>query len=125
MGLISTFTFIATSKGMALTHTPVTRVLCRGVATISGLCIYRQDTPAGSQQQECKSADPQPHVLRVWPECAPCEDPLLQPALQLAEPVNRLPLQLSVLPSNMPAELLMTYQEEVRVPRACRPLVLA
>jgi hypothetical protein len=49
----------------------------------------------------------------VWPECDPCDDPLVQQALQPAEPVNRLPLQLSVLPSNMPAELLMTYQGEV------------
>lgn len=97
-----------------MVHVP----LCRGVATITGLCIYRQDVPAGSQQQqECRSADPQPHLLNVWPECAPCEDPLMQPALQLAEPVNRLPLQLSVLPSNMPAELLMTYQGEVSVAR--------
>ncbi len=88
--------------------------VCRGVATISGLCIYRQDVPAGSQQQqECRSADPQPHVLHVWPEWGPFDDPLMQPALQLAEPVNRLPLQLSVLPSNMPAELLMTYQGAV------------
>jgi hypothetical protein len=93
----------------------VCSVLCRGVATITSLCVYRQDAPAGSQQQqqECRSADPQPHVLHVWPEWSPCEDPLMQPALQLAEPVNRLPLQLSVLPSNMPAELLMTYSGEV------------
>jgi hypothetical protein len=37
----------------------------------------------------------------------------MQHALQLAEPVNKLPLQLDVLPSNMPAELLMTFQGEV------------
>lgn len=86
---------------------------CRGVATITELCIFRQDAPAGSQQQEPRSADPQQHQLLVWPECDPCEDPLVQQALQPAEPVNKLPLQLSVLPSNMPAELLMTYQGEV------------
>jgi hypothetical protein len=88
-------------------------VPCRGVATITGLCILRQDTPAGSQQQQ-QSADPQPQQLLVWPECDACEDPLLQHALQPVEPVSRLPLALSVLPSNMPAELLMTYQGEVR-----------
>lgn len=85
----------------------------RGVATITGLCIFRQDTPAASQQQEPKSADTQPQQLLVWPECDPCDDLLVQQALQPAEPVNRLPLPLSVLPSNMPAELLMTFQGEV------------
>lgn len=43
----------------------------------------------------------------------------MQHALQPAEPVSRLPLALSVLPSNMPAELLMTYQGEVRRRDTC------
>lgn len=79
--------------------------------------MFRQDVPAGSQQQqqqqEGRGAEPQQHELLVWPECSPCDDPLMQHALQLAEPVNKLPLQLDVLPSNMPAELLMTFQGEV------------
>lgn len=57
----------------------------------------------------------------VWPERDPCEDPLMQHALLPAEPVSRLPLALSVLPSNMPAELLMTYQGEVRWRYTCAP----
>ena len=91
-------------------------VSCRGVATISGISVFRQDTPAAGsqQQQEAKSADPQQQEFAIWPQCDPCEDPLLQHALQLAEPLSRLTLQMSVLPSNKPAELLMTFQGEVR-----------
>lgn len=97
---------------------------CRGVATITGLSIFRQDVQAGSQQQqqqphEAKSADPQPHQLLVWPDCDAGEDPLVAQALQIAEPINRLPLQLSVLPSNMPAELLMTFQGAVSACQCC------
>jgi len=94
---------------------------CRGVATITGIAVYRQDVPASDSQHEdgTKSAEPQLHQLLIWPECDKCEDPLMQQAVQLAEPLNRVALQLSVLPSNMPAELLMTYQGEVRGAAHC------
>lgn len=93
---------------------------CSGVASISGVAIARVDTSAaadtGSQQQlQGASAAPQLHELTLWPQCEPCEEPLLQHALQLAEPVQALELQVSVLPSEMPAELLMTYKGEVCV----------
>jgi hypothetical protein len=93
-------------------------VACRGVAVITGVGVTRVETPAAEADAAgtpaADAAAPQPHGVSIWPHCDACEDPLLLHALQLAEPLAPLGLQLSVLPSEMPAELLMTYKGQVR-----------
>jgi hypothetical protein len=87
------------------------------VAVISGVTISRQDAAAVAEGSTPPpdAAAPQLHAVSIWPQCeeGPSSEPLVQHALQLAEPLSPLALGVSVLPSEMPAELLMTYQGEV------------
>lgn len=90
----------------------------RGVATVSGLLVQRQDAADGNEGGSAPdpAADDkhQQHQLLLWPQSGRCEHPQLQAALDVAQPQQQTELQLVVLPSTMPAELLMTHQGEVR-----------
>lgn len=86
------------------------------MATISGLSVHRQDTSAAAEGESPDAAagdTSQQHQLLLWPQCGECAQPLLQAALDVAQPWQQMELQLAVLPSTMPAELLMTHQGEV------------
>jgi hypothetical protein len=81
--------------------------------------VQRQDAAAdadgGSAPDPAAADKSQQHQLLLWSQCGQCEQQQLQAALDLAQPQQQTELQLVVLPSTMPAELLMTYQGEVRV----------
>lgn len=90
---------------------------CRGVATISGLTVQRQDATSegegGSAPDPAAADKSQQHKLLLWPQCGQVEQQQLQAALEVAQPQQQTELQLVVLPSTMPAELLMTHHGEV------------
>jgi hypothetical protein len=79
--------------------------------------VQRQD--AGTETEGASAPEPaaadknQQHKLLLWPQCGQCEQQHLQAALDVAQPQQQTELQLVVLPSTMPAELLMTHQGEV------------
>jgi hypothetical protein len=81
--------------------------------------VQRQDAAAdaagGSAPDPAAADKNQQHQLLLWPQCGPCEQQQLQAALEVAQPQQQTELQLVVLPSTMPAELLMTHQGEVCV----------
>eukprot|EP00882_Tetradesmus_deserticola_P014300 GHRQ01015201.1.p2 GENE.GHRQ01015201.1~~GHRQ01015201.1.p2 ORF type:complete len:132 (+),score=55.37 GHRQ01015201.1:681-1076(+) len=89
----------------------------RGVAAVSGLVVQRQDAAdqneGGSVPNPAAAGKNQQHQLLLWPQCGLCEHQQLQVALEVAQPQQQTELQLVVLPSTMPAELLMTHQGEV------------
>lgn len=84
---------------------------CRGVATISGVSIQRQ--PSAADDAPEASVLQQAHQLLLWPQCGEVQQPLMQPAVDAAQPQQQLGLQLLVLPSNKPARLHITHHGQV------------
>jgi hypothetical protein len=107
------------SCSVSLSKSKLLSLSCRGVATITGLMVQRQDAAAdaggGSAPDPAAANKDQQHQLLLWPQCGQCEQQQLPAALEVAQPQQQTELQLVVLPSTMPAELLMTHQGEVRV----------
>lgn len=88
----------------------------RGIATISGISIHRQGCEADASSESGNLLEgglAQPHQLLLWPECGECQQPLMQPALEVAQPQQQLELPLLVQPSNKPARLYITHHGKV------------
>lgn len=89
-------------------------LLCRGVATISGISVNRQVSEAEATTEPTQEGAAQPQQLLLWPQCGECQQPLMQPALEIAQPRQELEVQLLVQPSNKPARLYITHHGQVR-----------